>query len=157
MNSRPRFVFACVVPILVIVTAFATGVSLAHETGEPEVASSISEIRNSLKREPENAKLYVRLGQAYWSSGDYQNAFEALKQAIRLAPGSAEAHNWMGAFLMGRGNLPDAISELRKAVSLDPRYARAQTNLGSALAKSGDIAGALGAFQNMVLCLLPIQ
>jgi tetratricopeptide (TPR) repeat protein len=108
---------------------------------------SVAQIQASLKREPNNAMLYIKLGQAYWNSGDYQPAFEAFKQSIKVAPASAEAHNWMGAFLMGRGNLPDSISELRKAVSLDPKYARAYTNLGSALAKSGDLTGAVTAFQ----------
>jgi tetratricopeptide (TPR) repeat protein len=112
-----------------------------------EAAASPSEIQSSIKRDPKNADLYVRLGQSYWNSGDYQPAFEAFKQAITLAPTSGQAHNWMGAFLMGRGNLTDSISELRKAVSLDPKYARAYTNLGSALAKSGDLAGAVTTFQ----------
>ncbi len=146
MNSRPLFVFACAVQILTI--ALAAGArSSAIQNNKTQSSYVISELQTSLKHDPQNAKLYIQLGQAQWRSGDYQNAFEAFKQAIKLTPGSAEAHNWMGAFLMGRGNLPDAISELRKAVSLDPRYARAQTNLGSALAKSGDLAGAVGAFQ----------
>ena len=112
-----------------------------------ETIPPLSEIQSSIKRDPKNADLYVKLGQSYWNNGDYQPAFEAFKQAMALAPTSAKAHNWMGAFLMGRGNLPDSISELRKAVSLDPKYARAYTNLGSALAKSGDLAGAVNAFQ----------
>ena len=114
-------------------------------------AALSSEIQNSIKRDPKNADLYVKLGRLYWNSGDYQPAFDAFKQAVALAPTSAETHNWMGAFLMGRGNLTDSISELRKAVSLDPKYARAYTNLGSALAKSGDLAGAVTAFQKALV------
>ena len=149
MNTSPRFISACAVALILIATGASASSSSAQVSGKPkdEALPSISQIQTSLKREPGNAKLYIQLGQAYWAADDYQNAFEALKQAVKLAPTSAEAHNWMGAFLMGRGNLPDAISELRKAVSLDPRYARAHTNLGSALAKSGDLAGAVGEFR----------
>jgi tetratricopeptide (TPR) repeat protein len=119
----------------------------AGDTGQHSEESSVIQIQASIKREPGNPTLYVNLGQANWKNGDFQQAYDAFKQALTLAPASAKAHNWMGAFLMGRGNLPDAISELRKAVSLDPRYARAYTNLGSALAKSSDLAGAVAAFQ----------
>jgi len=126
------------------------------ETPQADNSLSLSQIQAQLKREPRNADLHIKLGQAYWSAGDYQRAFDSFKQAIELAPGSAEAHNWMGAFLMGRGNLPDAVSELRKAVSLNPHYARAQTNLGSALAKSGDLTGAISAFRQ-ALALEPKQ
>ena len=92
---------------------------------ETEATSSLEQLKASIQRQPQNAKLYIKLGQAYWNGADYQSAFEAFKQAVKLAPASAEAHNWMGAFLMGRGNLPDSIAELHKAVSLDPKYARA--------------------------------
>lgn len=138
---------------LILLAVFVRGVAQAptkdkHIPAKGAGASPpLSEIQNSIKRDPKNADLYVKLGQSYWNHGDYQPAFEAFKQAVALAPTSAEAHNWMGAFLMGRGNLPDSISELGKAVSLNPKYARAYTNLGSALAKSGDLAGAVSAFQ----------
>lgn len=90
--------------------------------------SSLTQKQAAIQREPQNAKLYIKLGQAYWNSADYQSAFETFKQALNLAPISADAHNWMGAFLMGRGNLPDSISELGKAVSLDPKYASKSRN-----------------------------
>jgi tetratricopeptide (TPR) repeat protein len=140
----------CVISLLFVVWSPAEAALLAgtaEQTERTDASRSPAEIQASLQREPNNAKLFIKLGQAYWNDGDYQPAFEAFKQAVKLAPASAEAHNWIGAFLMGRGNLPDAISELRKAVSLDPKYARAYTNLGSAFAKSGDLPGAVSAFQ----------
>ena len=152
MKLTLRLASACVISMLLIICNHAEA-SLSTENPEQatekenNAAPSVAQIQASLKREPNNASLYIKLGQAYWNSGDYQPAFDAFKQSVKLAPASAEAHNWMGAFLMGRGNLPDSISELRKAVSLDPKYARAYTNLGSALAKSGDLVGAVTAFQ----------
>ena len=144
MKLTLRLACACVISLLLVVWSSAEGPGQAKET---DATPSIAQIQASIQREPNNAKLYIKLGQAYWNSSDYQPAFDAFKKAVKLAPTSAEAHNWMGAFLMGRGNLPDSIAELRKAVSLDPKYARAYTNLGSALAKSGDLPGAVSAFQ----------
>lgn len=150
MKITLRLVSACVISLLFVVWILAETSRSTESQGqakEPDAAASLTQIQASLRREPGNSKLYIELGQAYWNHGDYQQAFDAFKQAVKLAPASAEAHNWLGAFLMGRGNLPDSISELRRAVSLDPKYARGYTNLGSALAKSGDLAGAVTAFQ----------
>ena len=150
MNLTLRLVFASLISASLAVSSPAKpsqpGENPAQDK-ETQAPSSLAQVQASIRREPQNAKLYIKLGQAYWNGADYQSAFEAFKQAVKLAPASAEAHNWMGAFLMGRGNLPDSISELSRAVSLDPKYARAYTNLGSALAKSGDLAGAVTAFQ----------
>ena len=154
MKVTLRLASACIVSLFFIVRCPAQAplhTQSKAQTMEADTAPSVTEIQSSLQREPNNPKLYVKLGQARWNQGDYQHAFDAFKQAVQLAPASAEAHNWLGAFLMGRGNLPDAISELRKAVSLDPKYARAYTNLGSALAKSGDLAGAVTAFQKALI------
>ena len=97
MNTSPRFLSVCV---LVVVAACASAASSSAQVSskpKDEVLPSLSQIQASLKREPGNAKLYIQLGQVYWAAEDYQNAFEALKQAVKLAPASAEAHNWMGA------------------------------------------------------------
>ncbi len=155
MKITFRFASAFVIlPLLGIVPSAAAFLpsqsSLQGPQKDGEATSSVPQIQAALQREPGNAKLYIKLGQACWSNGDYQSAFDAFRQAVKLTPDSAEAHNWLGAFLMGRGNLPDAISELRKTVALDPKYARGYTNLGSALAKSGDLAGAVTAFQKAV-------
>ena len=150
MKVTLRLAFACIFSLFLIVQSSAQTslhTQSRAQTTEADAPPSPSQIQAALQREPNNPKLYIKLGQTFWNHGDYQQAFDAFKQAVKLAPASAESHNWLGAFLMGRGNLPDSISELRKAVSLDPKYARAYTNLGSALAKSGDLAGAVTAFQ----------
>lgn len=150
MRLTLGLVSACVTLLVLVVSSPAdTSQSKQNpvQAQETDAAPSLAQIQASIQREPNNAKLHIKLGQEYWNDCDYQAAFEAFKHAVKLAPASAEAHNWMGAFLMGRGNLPDSISELRKAVALDPKYARAYTNLGSSLAKSGDLAGAVTAFQ----------
>jgi len=74
----------------------------AGDTRQHDEESSVIQIQASIKREPRNSALYIKLGQACWKNGDYQQAFDAFKQAVKLAPTSAETHNWMGAFLMGR-------------------------------------------------------
>src|SRR6266576_2997660 len=100
---------------------------------------SVSQIQDEIKQHPDNPKLHVTLGLAYWDRNDYPHALEAFQRAVKVGPGSAEAHNWLGVALLGKADLPKAVGEFRNAVALDPKYARAYTNLGSALAKSGDL------------------
>jgi tetratricopeptide (TPR) repeat protein len=115
---------------------------------------SISQIEAAIQRDPDNPKLHVTLGLAYWDRNDYPHALEAFQRAVKVGPNSAEAHNWLGVALMGKADLPGAVAELKKAVALDPKYARAYTNLGSAQAKSGDLDAAVDAFKK-ALALAP--
>src|ERR1700746_2380527 len=108
---------------------------------------SVSQIQKEISRHPDNSKLYVRLGLAFWDRNDYAHAFEAFERAVKFGPSSAEAHNWLGAAFMQKGDFPDAVAEFRKAISHNPQYARGYNNLGSALAKNGDLSGAIGAFR----------
>jgi tetratricopeptide (TPR) repeat protein len=109
--------------------------------------ASVREIQDQIKQQPDNPKLLVELGLAYWAQNDYKHALDAFQHAVEVGPSSAEALNWLGVAIWKKGDLPGAIAEFRKAISLDPKYARAYTNLGSALAKNGELAEAVGMFQ----------
>jgi len=109
--------------------------------------ASLTQIEESIRRDPSNPKLYVELGLAYWDQNDYPHAYEAFQQAVKVGPSSAEAHNWLGVAILEKSDLPGATAEFRRAVALDPKYARAYTNLGSALAKGGDLAEAVSIFR----------
>ena len=128
--------------------SFALGCSLLAGAQPTDKAPlSLSQLQAEVRREPNNPKLQVALGLAYWDKNDYPHALAAFQHAVEVGPSSSEAHNWLGVALMERADLPNAIAEFKKAVTLDPRSARAQTNLGSALAKSGEIEGAVAAFE----------
>ena len=80
--------------------------------------SSIGEIEASIKREPNNPKLLVALGLAYWDHNDYSHALEAFQRAVKVGPSSAEAHNWLGVAIMEKADLTGAIAEFKKAVDI---------------------------------------
>ena len=123
----------------------STGQKSIHQNSIHQ--KTVSQIESEIKSDPNNPRLFVALGLAYWDKDDYPHAFEAFQHAVKVGPSSAEAHNWLGVALMEKADLPGATAEFRKAVSLDSKSTRAYTNLGSALAKSGDLTGAVQAFQ----------
>jgi tetratricopeptide (TPR) repeat protein len=134
---------------------FALALAVSAQAQKPGSASarpstrqiSISQLESEIKRDPNNHRLHVALGLAYWDRNDYPHALEAFQRAVKVGPSSAEAHNWLGVALLEKADLPGATAEFRRAVSLDPKSTRAYTNLGSALAKSGELADAVEAFQ----------
>ena len=131
-----------ILPVLVV----SWGVCPAAQKADTGSAS-VTQLEEAVKRDPENSKLYVALGLAYWQRNDYPRALQQFQHAVRTGPRSAEAHNWLGVALSEKADLPGAIVEFRKAIALDPQYGRGYTNLGSALAKSGDYAEAVTVFQ----------
>ena len=134
-------------PVFVLALALPALARPAEAQKPKNAPPSISQIEGSIRRDPNNAKLHVALGLAYWDRSDYPHALEAFERAVKVGPSSAEAHNWLGVAIMEKTDLPGAIAEFRKAISLDAKSTRAYTNLGSALAKSGDLAEAVEAFQ----------
>ena len=124
--------------LFLVSSAVATSSSSNTAKVKDDGLPPIEQLQASLKREPGNAKLYVQLGQAYWAAGDYQNAFEALKQGVKLAPSSAAAHNWMGAFLMGRGGLWMEVLSPEKALRM--AYDHNMVEPGTPIEEGGEVA-----------------
>ena len=137
MNSRAKVNRTLGLVVFVVGSVLPGRAQLSKST-----PVSVSQIQDEIKQHPDNPKLYVELGLAYWDRNDYPHALEAFQRAVKIGPASAEAHNWLGVATLEKGDLPGAVAEFRKAISLDPKYARACTNLGSALAKNGDMAEA---------------
>ena len=119
-----------------------------------DAPAPLSKLEEQIRQHPNNPKLYVELGLAYWDHNDYAHALEAFQRAVKCGPSSADAHNWLGVAILEKGDFAGAVSEFRKAISLNPKYSRAYTNLGSALAKDGDLAGAIHSF-HQALALEP--
>lgn len=109
--------------------------------------AAIAELETATKRSPNDPKVWVLLGLAYWDRNEYPRALAAFQRAVTVGPQSAEAHNWLGVALAEKADLPAAIAAFRKAVALDPQYGRAYTNLGSTLAQSGDYGEAVQIFR----------
>src|ERR1700757_607140 len=101
---------------------FVAGCSvLAGAQKGDKAPPSLSQVQDEIKRDPNNPKLLVALGLAYWDKNDYPHALAAFQRAVDVGPSSAEAHNWLGVAFMEKADLPQAIAEFRKAVTLDPK------------------------------------
>ena len=123
----------------------ATTYNLEQQT--KPAADPVRQMEQALAKNPDDPKINVALGLAYFERGDAARALERLRHAVKVAPDSSEAYNWLGVVLLDRADFPQGIAALRKAVALDPKFTRAYANLGSALAKSGEFDQAVTVFQ----------
>ncbi len=110
-------------------------------------ADPVPQMEQALAKNPDDPKVNVALGVAYFERGENARALERLQHAVKVAPDSAEAHNWLGVVLLDRADFPQGIAALRKAIALNSKYTRAYANLGSALAKSGELDEAVEVFR----------
>jgi tetratricopeptide (TPR) repeat protein len=101
---------------------------------------SIRQIEAAIQRDPDNPKLHVNLGLAYWDRNDYPHALEAFQRAEVDQVPPRRTTGW--GRLDGRPTCR-APSPVKKAVA--PIRTPAYTNLGSALAKRGDLDAAVDA------------
>ena len=116
---------------LAAAVALAIAVTGSQALAQQTKKSSVSQLQAEIARDPNNPKLHIELGLAYWDRNDYPRALEAFQRAVKVGPRVAEAHNWLGVALSEKADLPGAISEFKQAVELDPKYGRALHQPGS--------------------------
>jgi Flp pilus assembly protein TadD len=90
-----------------------------------------------------NVVAYDELGNAYLSSGRYQEAAETYKQVIKIKPDNAKAYNNLGIVYFSVGGYQDAIEAYQQAIKVKPDYSGAYNNLGAAYFAIGSYQDAL--------------
>jgi len=64
-----------------------------------------------------SASVRVKIGQAYYRKGDFDNAIRELKSAVEGAPNQFDSNYWLGAAYIGAKNYKDALPLLSAAVT----------------------------------------
>jgi tetratricopeptide (TPR) repeat protein len=118
---------------------------LLMKSKRPRAREAITFYRVALALRPDNAGVYLNMGNALRAAGDLPGAISAYQKAVALAPDYASAYSNLGIALKDHNDLPAAIAAHRKAIALAPQEALFHTNLGVALQAAGDLAGAITA------------
>ena len=85
-------------------------------------------------------QLLVRIGEYWYSRGDWQAAQTSFQEAIESSPDDGALHNWLGSCLLEQQDLEAATAAFERAAELD--YGLAHTNLGICAHRRGDLAAA---------------
>jgi tetratricopeptide (TPR) repeat protein len=108
---------------------------LAEDRKYPE---AIDAYKLAIRLDPNYAPAFGGLGDAYYNSGNSEQALAAYKEQARLAPNDAEAQFDLGYFYNAMGRHGEAFAPLVKATALDPTFAEAFYGIGYAYLRGAD-------------------
>ncbi len=112
-----------------------------------DLDGEIAAARMSVKEDPSNASLRIRLADLLVKTGALDEAMLSFDEALKLNPHAHEAKTGRGIVLARRGNLQEAEAVLKAALILNPNPVRAHYELGLVYEKLGDLEKAVAEFK----------
>jgi Flp pilus assembly protein TadD len=94
----------------------------AFEKGKFSVAENL--YVEAASQDPDNPKIYSRLGAIYLEQKNFYDAKDAFLQAVKLEPDLASRHVNLGLAYLGLKDFYKAIDSFKKASSIDPRNSK---------------------------------
>src|SRR5882672_12825241 len=120
---------------------------MADEKKWPE---AIETYKIAIRLDPTYAPAYGGLGDAYFNSGNSEQALAAYKEQVRLAPNDAMAQYDLGYFYNAMGRHGEAFAPLVRATSLDPNFAEAYYGIGYAYLRGADFEKSISFLKSAV-------
>ncbi len=90
----------------------------------------IEEYQTILAEDPNNLAAVIALGNAYFDSGQWQEAIHMYERALVINPRSADVRTDMGTAYRNMGRPDRALAEYRRALALEPGHVAARYNVG---------------------------
>jgi len=117
---------------------------------EKKWSEAIDAYKIAIRLDANYAPAYGGLGDAYFNSGNSEQALVAYKEQVRLAPNDAQAQFDLGYFYNAMGRHGEAFNPLVKATSLDPNFAEAFYGIGYAYLRGEDFEKSIGFLKNAI-------
>ncbi|WP_447861828.1 tetratricopeptide repeat protein [Nitrospira calida] len=151
-RTTPGFMASPSVPVTLLVVlsalsalhgpAFAQTAQSRPTTSEPvpnrpapsvlDQTRTISDLRETVRRQPELAETRFALASALYGAGEFEGAIDEYRALLRLQPDHMQARFNLAVALMAKQQWREAVAELREFLRLAPDSAQAQYNLGNA-------------------------
>lgn len=128
-------------------SSFLHNILGATHVGLGQFDTAIASYQQALKINPDDAKTYFNLGNAFNDKGDQGAAIKSYKQTLKIDPRYVLAYNNMGNALKDEGDLVQAIDSYKQALNIEPDYAEVHNNLGNALKDSGNLEQAISSYR----------
>src|SRR5438552_16526471 len=120
---------------------------LARDKKYPD---AIETYKIAIHLDPNYAPAFGGLGDAYFNSGNSEQALAAYKEQVRLAPNNADAQYDLGYFFNAMGRHGEAFAPLVKATALDPNFAEAFYGIGYAYSRGADFEKAIPFYRSAI-------
>src|SRR5256714_1359400 len=120
---------------------------LAEDKKYPE---AIETYKIAIRLDPNYAPAFGGLGDAYFNSGNSEQALAAYKEQVRLAPNDADVQYDLGYFFNAMGRHGEAFAPLVKATALDPSFAEAFYGIGYAYSRGADFEKSIPFYRSAI-------
>jgi cytochrome c-type biogenesis protein CcmH/NrfG len=144
---------AILATVVAFVIGFGTGITIVILKGKPvksmmtlitpspiaqepisiELMEKIEDLKEMVKKDPEDLDAWMKLGNIYFEHNRYREAIEAYSQYLSLKPVDPDIRTNMGIMLSRLGDYDGAIEEFRKAAESDPKHMNSWYYLGFTL------------------------
>jgi predicted O-linked N-acetylglucosamine transferase (SPINDLY family) len=108
-------------------------------------------LQRAAELSPQVAEIHGNLGDAYQTSGQFDQAVASYRRALKIKPDFAEAHNVLGNALQSAGQPGEALASYYRALKINPDFAEAHSNLGNALRASGQLGEAIASCRRALI------
>jgi tetratricopeptide (TPR) repeat protein/TolB-like protein/tRNA A-37 threonylcarbamoyl transferase component Bud32 len=130
---------------------------LENYSREENITSAIDVFQHALEIDPNYARAYAGLGQAYWQRYKLTEdtkwtapSRQACNRALAIDPNLADGHVCLGTVANGTGKYQDAVAQFEKALAVRPTDDRAYQGLATAYGKLGRAAEAERTYQKAI-------
>jgi len=106
------------------------GAQESRELKEPYYHGLIKEYQTLLAQDPNNLAATIALGNAYFDSGEWNEAVTYYRRALQVDPKNADVRTDMGTSFRNMGMHKRALVEYRHALKHDPSHQNARYNMG---------------------------
>jgi len=111
---------------------------------EPRLKNLISDYRQAIKLDPENALAHLELGNIFFFElNDLNQAQHMYRKVLEIDPDHKLGHNNLGVTFLKQNSFNRAEAEFNAALKIDPSYADAQYNKACLSAKKGEKSKAM--------------
>src|SRR6266403_608651 len=117
---------------------------------DKKYSDAIETYKIAIRLDPTYAPAFGGLGDAYFNSGNSEQALAAYKEQVRLAPNHADAQYDLGYFFNAMGRHGEAFAPLVKATALDANFAEAFYGIGYAYSRGADFEKSIPFFRSAV-------
>ncbi len=121
------------------------------KTATEDEAREMLALEKEVAKNPDNADAWLRLGNLYFDTNNYQKAIQAYNKSLALKPNNADVQTDLGVMYRRAGKPREAIKAFQAAVRIDPDHEIARFNTGIVLLHDlSDQEGALRVWEELV-------
>ena len=116
-----------------------------------EVSEQIRHFQAQTRETPDDAFVWIGLGNSYFDAGRSQDAAKAYEKSLSLDPNHADVWTDLGVMYRRAGDPKKAVEAFDRAVTIDPNHEIARFNKGVVLMHDlNDSKGAIESWEKLI-------